>query len=57
VWSNDPESSVCGSLVITRVSHARLVKGDEPDKKVYPGPPEGLNEGLTTPPLENTHCC
>jgi len=33
-----------------------LVKGDEPDKKGYPGPPEGLSEGLTTPPLENIHC-
>jgi len=33
-----------------RASHARKVKGDEPDKKGYPGPPgweSGV--GLTTP--------
>jgi hypothetical protein len=23
-----------------RTSHAKQVKGDEPDKKVYPGPPD-----------------
>jgi hypothetical protein len=33
-----------------RASHARQVKGDEPDKKVYPGPPYwGFGVGLTTP--------
>jgi len=34
-----------------RVSHARQVKGDDPDKKGYPGPPGwGFGVGLTTPP-------
>jgi len=33
-----------------RGSHAKQVKGDDPDKKVYPGPPVwGLGVGLTTP--------
>ena len=33
-----------------RVSHARQVKGDDTDKKGYPGPPGwGFGVGLTTP--------
>jgi hypothetical protein len=33
-----------------RVSHARQVKGDDQDKKGYPGPPGwGLGVRLTTP--------
>jgi hypothetical protein len=33
-----------------RVSHARQVKGDAPDKKGYPGPPGWeFGVGLTTP--------
>jgi hypothetical protein len=33
-----------------RVSHARQVKGDYPDKKGYPGPPGwGFGVELTTP--------
>jgi hypothetical protein len=33
-----------------RASHARQVKGDDPDKKGYTGPPcWGLDVGLTTP--------
>jgi hypothetical protein len=33
-----------------RVSHARQVKGDNPDKKGYPGPPGWeFGVGLTTP--------
>jgi len=32
-----------------RASHARQVKGDDTDKKGYPGPPGwGLGAGLTT---------
>jgi len=32
-----------------RASHARQVKGDDPDKKGYPGPPGwGFGTGLTT---------
>jgi hypothetical protein len=34
-----------------RVSHARQIKGDDPDEKGYPGPPGwGLGVRLTTPP-------
>jgi len=37
-----------------RASHARQVKGDDPDKKGYPGPPVwGLGVRLTTPPRKN----
>ena len=33
-----------------RASHAIQVKGDDPDKKGYPGPPGwGFGVGLTTP--------
>jgi hypothetical protein len=33
-----------------RASHARLFKGDDPDKKGYAGPPGwGLSMKLTTP--------
>ena len=33
-----------------RASHARKVKGDDPDKKGYPGPPGwGFGVELTTP--------
>jgi hypothetical protein len=33
-----------------RASHARQVKGDDPDKKGHPGPPGwGFGVGLTTP--------
>jgi hypothetical protein len=36
-----------------RASHARQVKGDDPDKKGYPGPPGwGFGVGLTTPHSE-----
>jgi hypothetical protein len=34
-----------------RASHARQVKGDDPDKNGYPGPPGwGFGVRLTTPP-------
>ena len=40
-----------------RASHARQVKGDDPDKKGYPGPPGwGFCVGLTTPPSKKTYC-
>jgi hypothetical protein len=49
-WSYDPESYAGGSVATGRVSHAGQVKGDEPDKKGYPGPPGwGLGVGLTAP--------
>jgi len=37
--SYEPESYAGGSLAAGRVSHARQVKGDDPEKKGYPGPP------------------
>jgi hypothetical protein len=37
-----------------RASHARQVKGDDPDKKGYPGPPGwGFGVRLKTPPHKN----
>jgi hypothetical protein len=48
----DPESYAGG-----RGSHAGQVKGDDPDKKGYPGPPGwGLGVGLTTPPCKILIC-
>jgi len=50
VWSYDSESYAGGSLFKGRASHARQVKGDDPDKNGYPGPPGwGLGMRLTTP--------
>ena len=40
VWSNSPESYAGGRADTVRASHARQVKGDDPDKKEYPGPPD-----------------
>jgi len=40
-----------------RASHARQVKGDDPDKKGYPGPPGwGFGVGLTTPHSKKNYC-
>jgi len=52
VRSHDPESYMLAVAYATgRASHARQVKGDDPDKKGYPGPPGwGFGVGLTTPP-------
>jgi hypothetical protein len=37
-----------------RKPHARQGKGDDPDKKGYPGPPGwGFSVGLTTPQIKN----
>ena len=36
-WSNDPESDGSGSVAVGRGCSAGQVKGDDPDKKVYPG--------------------
>ena len=50
-WSNDPESYAGGSVATGRASHDRQVKGDDRDKKGYPGPRGlGLGVELTTPP-------
>jgi hypothetical protein len=46
--SEDPESYANGRRATGRGSQARQVKGDDPDRKGYPGPPsEGLGMGLT----------
>jgi hypothetical protein len=39
VWSHDPESYAGCSVTTGRASHARQFKGDDPGKKIYPGPP------------------
>ena len=40
-----------------RASHTRQVKGYDPDKKGYPGPPGwGFGVGLTNPPSKKTYC-
>jgi hypothetical protein len=40
-----------------RASHARQVKGDDPDKKGYPGPPGWeFGVGLTTSHSKKTYC-
>ena len=35
-WSNDSDGCAGSSVANGRVSNARLVKGDDPDKKGYP---------------------
>jgi hypothetical protein len=53
-WSNDPESYAGGSVATGRASHARQIKGDDPDKKVYPGRPGWvLSLRMTTSPHKN----
>ena len=48
MWSNDPESCAGRSVAIGRASHARQVKGDNPEKKgVQVG---GWGVGITTLP-------
>jgi hypothetical protein len=50
VWSHDPKSYAGGAYTTGRASHARQVKGDDPDKKGHPGPPDWrFGVGLTTP--------
>jgi hypothetical protein len=52
-WSYDPESYAGGSVAAGRVSHAGQIKGNDPDKKGYPGPPGwGLGVGLTALTVE-----
>jgi hypothetical protein len=45
-----PRAMLAVAYATGRASHARQVKGDDPDKKGYPGPPGwGIGVGLTTP--------
>ena len=46
-----PRAMLVVAYATGRGSRARQVKGDDPDKKGYPGPPGwGLGVRLTTPP-------
>jgi hypothetical protein len=46
-----PRAMLAVAYATGRASHATQVKGDDPDKKGYPGPPGwGLGVRLTTPP-------
>jgi hypothetical protein len=50
----NPRAMLAVVYVTGRTSHARQVKGDDPNKKGYPGPPGwGLGTGLTTLSREN----
>jgi len=55
VWSR---AMLVVAYATGRASHARQVKGDDPDKKGYPGP-SGWELGvrLTTPPRKKKYCC
>jgi hypothetical protein len=45
-----PRAMLAVAYATGRASHARQVKGDDPDKKGYPGSPGwGFGVGLTTP--------
>jgi hypothetical protein len=45
-----PRAMLAVAYATGRASHARQVKGDDPDKKGYPGPPGwGFGLRLTTP--------
>ena len=50
VWSNDPENYAGGSVATGSAFHVRQVKGGDPDKKGYPGPPRcGVGHGADNP--------
>jgi hypothetical protein len=45
-----PRAMLAAAYATARASHARQVKGDDPDKKGYPGIPGwGFGVGPTTP--------
>jgi hypothetical protein len=49
-----PRAMLAVAYATGRASHARQVKGDDPDKKGYPGLPGwGFGVGLTTPQVKN----
>jgi len=52
-----PKAMLVVAYATGRASHARQVKGDDPDKKGYPGPPSwGLGVRLTTSPRKKKYC-
>jgi hypothetical protein len=49
-----PRAMLAVAYATGRASHGRQVKGDDPDKKGYPGLPGwGFGVGLTTPHSKN----
>jgi hypothetical protein len=49
-----PRAMLAVAYATGRASHTRQVKGDDPDKKGYTGPPGwGFGMGLTTPTVKN----
>jgi len=49
-----PRAMLVVAYATGRASHVRQVKGDDPDKKGYPGPPGwGLGVRLTSPRKKN----
>jgi len=57
VWSNDPESYAGSSDATGMISRARQVKGDDLDKKGFPGPPGwGLGVRLSVSPRKTCIC-
>jgi len=52
-WLNDPGSYAGSSVATGRTTHARQVKGYDPDKNGYPGPPGWrLGKGLQPHPIK-----
>jgi hypothetical protein len=50
-----PRAMLAVAYATGRASHARQAKGDDPDKKGYPGPPSWVfGVGLTTPHSKKT---
>jgi hypothetical protein len=53
----NPRAMLAVAFATGRASHARQVKGDDPDEKGYPGPPGWeLGVGLTTPHSKKIIC-
>jgi len=51
-----PRAMLVVAYATGRASHARQVKGEDPDKKGYPGPPGlGLGMRLTTSPCKKNN--
>jgi hypothetical protein len=49
-----PRAMLAVAYTTVRASHVRQVKGDDPDKKGYPGPPGwGFGVRLTTHTVKN----
>jgi hypothetical protein len=52
-----PRAMLAVAYATGRASHARQVKGDDPDKKGYPGPLGwGFGVGANNPTQQKTYC-